>query len=107
LTAVFVEKGTVSADDLEAKYRFNVFPNPAKDFLVLEYELEKTMDVKVTLHSVLGQQVTDFSNLNGRQSAGKHIVELPLGGGAITSGLYFLVVDVENDRKSFKVNIVK
>ena len=107
LTAVFILKGTVSAEDLEAKYNVNVFPNPAKDFLVLEYELEKTMNVQVSLYSVLGEKVADFSTLNGRQSAGKHTVELPLESEAIASGLYFLVVDVENDQKSFKINIVK
>jgi hypothetical protein len=96
-----------SASSPDAYFSMNVFPNPASDYLTLEYELDQTMDVKVSLYSILGQKVADFQQASGRQSAGRHVQNLPINERSISSGLYFLVVDVEDQQLSFKVNIVK
>jgi len=106
LTAVFVLKGSVSTDDFDNNYRFNVYPNPAKDFIVLDYQLEKSADLIVSLHSVVGKKMVEFPALNRSHSVGNHSVKLPLEDASIVSGLYFLVIEIENERKSFKVNIL-
>ena len=107
LIAVFKLIGSVAADDLESKFDLNVFPNPANDFLILDLQLEETADVRVSLHSVLGQKVVEFSEINGRQSEGKHSVSLSLNGKGISDGLYFLIVQVGEEQKSVKVNVVR
>ena len=105
LIAVFgLPVSTVSPD---AEFSMNVYPNPAQDYLILQYELDQTMDVNVSLYSVLGQKVADFQLASGRHSAGRHVENLPIDAKVITSGLYFLVVNVEDKKLSFKVNIVK
>ena len=108
LIAVFdipdVPTSTVSTD---AEFSMNVYPNPAQDYLILEYELDQTTEVNVSLYSVLGQKVADFQQASGRNNAGRHAEHLPIDAKAITSGLYFLVVHVEEQQLSFKVNIVK
>jgi len=107
LIAVFRIIGTVSADDLESKFDLNVFPNPANDFLILDFQLEETADVRVSLHSVLGQKVMEFSEINGRQFEGKHSVSLSLNGKGISDGLYFLVMQVGEEQQSVKVNVMR
>ena len=106
LTAVFVPLGTVSTNDLDARYAFDVFPNPASDKLILKYDLEHEKQVQVNLYSVTGQHVAAFPQANGKQSAGGHTVTLPIDE-TIVNGFYFLVVNIEGESKSFKVNIVK
>ncbi|MFK8010328.1 MAG: CotH kinase family protein [Saprospiraceae bacterium] len=107
LIAVFQIIGFVAANDLDSKFDLNVFPNPANDFLILDLQLEETADVRVSMHSVLGQKVAEFSEIGGRQSEGKHSVNLSLHGKGLSDGLYFLVVQVGEEEKSVKVNIVK
>ena len=106
LTAVFVPLGTVSTNDLDAKYAFEIFPNPASEQLVLRYDLERSQDVQVNLFSVAGQRVAAFPQASGIQAAGPHQVHLPIDE-HIVDGLYFLVVHIAGESKSFKVNIVK
>ena len=105
LIAVFDIITSTSSPDTE--FSMNVFPNPAKDYLTLQYELDQTMDVNVSLYSVLGQKVADFQQASGHRSAGSYSENLPLDAKVITSGLYFLVVNVEDQQLSFKVNIMK
>lgn len=107
LIAVFRIIGTVSANDLDSKFDLNVFPNPANDFLILDLQLEETDDVRVSMHSVLGQKIAEFSEIGGRQSEGKHSVNLSLDKKGISDGLYFLVVQVGEEQQSVKVNIVR
>lgn len=96
-----------SSNDLDAIFYFNVFPNPASDFLTLEYELNQAMDIQVSLYSVLGQKVADYPQAGGRKAIGRHTEKLSLDEKAIPSGLYFLVVSAENEQKNFKVNIMR
>ena len=107
LIAVFKLIGSVAANDLESKFDLNVFPNPANDFLILEYQLEETANVRASLHSVLGQKIVEFSEVDGRQPEGKHSVNLSLDGKGISDGLYFLVVEVGGEQQSVKVNVVR
>ncbi len=84
-----------------------VYPNPAKDYLTLAYELKQSEEVQVSLMTLLGQQVTVFSQAGGDRSPGQHNEQLSLDQEKIASGLYFLVVKVGNKQESFKVNIMR
>lgn len=107
LIAVFRLIGSVSSDDLDSKFDLNVFPNPASDYLILDLELEETADVRASLHSVAGQKIMEFGEINGRRSEGKHSVNLSLEKRDISDGLYFLVLEVGEEQKSIKINIVR
>ena len=106
LIAVFVPFGTVNTNELDAKYDFSVFPNPATDQLILEYELETSKNIQLELVTIAGKKIKNFSQASGFQGSGKHKVVLPLEN-SISSGLYFLIVNIDGDQRSFKVNIVK
>ncbi len=105
LTAVFTVP--TSTDELAANFSFEVFPNPANDHLTLSYELDESMDVQVSLYSLLGQKAMSFPKASGKRSEGRHIERLALDQSAVPSGLYFLVVQVDNKEQSFKINIVR
>lgn len=107
LIAVFNLIGVTSTNELDAEYNLNLFPNPATDQLTFQYELKEATDIRLSLHSVVGQKVIDFSEANGQNYAGSHSVNLPLDNQAISSGLYFLVAKIGDRQRSFKVNIVK
>ncbi len=106
LIAVFVPEGTVNTSDLDRKYDVRIFPNPATDFINIEYNLASTKNVKIDLLSITGQHITTFSEVNGNKSSGAHSANLSLKN-VKTSGLYFLEVNVGKDQKRYKVNIIK
>jgi hypothetical protein len=106
LIAIF-ETILVGDTNMENDFNISVFPNPAKDYLILKYNLKKTSNVKVSLHSVLGQQIIDFTEVNQKQPEGFHLKNLSLGSMELTTGLYFLLVQIEDELRSFKINIAR
>lgn len=106
LIAVFVGDGTVSVNELKAKYDLNVFPNPASDYLRLEYNLESSENVQIDLYALSGQLVRRFAEVNGRQGAGSYSTMLELNQ-IEKSGLYILDVSIGEDRRRYKINVIK
>ena len=106
LIAVFVGDGTVSVNELKTKYDLNVFPNPASDYLRLEYNLESSENVQINLYALSGQLVKHFAEANGRQGAGSYSTMLDLDQ-IKESGLYILDVSIGEDRRRYKINIIK
>ena len=106
LIAVFDEI-TVGTEDLGNEYDFALYPNPADDYLIFDYNLESSAKVKLSLHTVLGEKVIAFNENSGDMSSGNYSEKLDLSAVDLSSGLYILVVDIDNKQRSFKVNIVK
>ncbi len=106
LTAIFA-LNTSTNDQLDAQFEFNVFPNPVKDVVHLEYNLEQSADVQISLYSVLGQQVANFPLASGRQNAGDYRHQLQLDPQEVTEGLYFLRVQIDQQERSFKINVMR
>lgn len=107
LTAVFEYVGVVNTQDLNTGFSFRIYPNPAKDYLMVDYSLDKTMDLHTSLFSVVGQELVQFPQISGRQSAGQQMVKLPLDNDLISTGLYYLVIRVDKEVKTFKISIVR
>lgn len=105
LTAVFRLIGTVANRDLADELSMRVFPNPANEYLILEYDLERAQDVTVSLENAIGQNVLNFPEAGGRKTAGAYQIQLPLTDKQISTGLYFLTVRVDNEQRTFKVSI--
>lgn len=107
LVAIFQPITTSTIDDLDEKYDFVVYPNPAKDYLVFEYELESSSDVNLSLYTVLGEKIISFDKNNGKKSSGRYSETLDLSEVDLKSGLYILEVAIDDNDKSFKINIVR
>ena len=106
LIAVFSSE-PVSTFETESGHTFKVFPNPASDYLVLNYELAQSSDIKVTIYNTLGSKVADVSSINGRRTAGQHTEKINLDGLAITSGMHLVEVNANNEKAIFRVMIAK
>ncbi|MEL7148897.1 MAG: CotH kinase family protein, partial [Bacteroidota bacterium] len=105
LTAIFVSGATATVN-LANKYDFQVFPNPASDFLQITYNLPESSSVNINLQSILGQQLINFPTASGLRSAGTHNFRLDLDS-SLPAGLYLLEVHVGKDRQSYKINVVR
>jgi len=77
-----------------------IYPNPAKDNLVVEYQMTDKKEVDISLHSVLGQKVATFEQ---KDNLRQQKASLSLGTKNLTPGLYFVVFNVEGKQRSYKV----
>ena len=106
LIAVF-EPILTSTTTLNDELAFNVYPNPTKDYLILEYDLKNTTKVEVALYSTLGSQVTVFEEASGTKNSGPHSARLPLEQYQIPGGVYLLSLTTEKGNAIQKVTIIK
>ncbi len=106
-TLVAVFTGSVGTNDLSKEILATVYPNPAGNYLILEYDLENAANVEVSLHSALGQKITQFNSAGGKRPAGEHRIRLNLEGQNITSGMYILNLKVDDNQRSIRVAITK
>jgi len=81
----------------------SAFPNPATDFVNIEFTLNENADVTVELYNMVGQKLeaTALSN----QGAGTHKVELNVT--SLTKGTYFYSVTANGNTTSGNFNISK
>ncbi|MEM7548571.1 MAG: T9SS type A sorting domain-containing protein [Bacteroidota bacterium] len=77
-------------DLLDNAFKLTNYPNPFTDNTTIQYELEETGEVKLSIINLQGQEVTVL--YEGRQSPGNHTVNWDGSNGnsvKIPSGLYF------------------
>ena len=104
LIAVFAP--LTSIENLNNELSFNVYPNPTKDYLILEYDLKNTTQVVVNLYSTLGNHIATFDNAGGNRANGHHIVRLPLEHYQISGGMYILSLTTDKGSATKKVTII-
>lgn len=81
----------------------NLFPNPISDYLVIEFELEKTETVSIILYNCLGQ-IKDIIQNEKNYSAGRNSIKW-YKNDDITSGNYILLIESGNFIISKKIVI--
>lgn len=69
-------------------FKANMFPNPAISTSTIEFELNKTQNVRVSVVDVLGREVLNIHN--GMLEANKH--SLPFNVSALNSGNYYIAI---------------
>ncbi len=105
LTAIFSEVTNLeSRDDV---FYANLSPNPAKDQVLLRYELENSQDVSISLYSVVGQKVMDFQAASGWKAAGKQVASLEWSSEQVPAGLYLLQLEANGKQHTLKLNITQ
>jgi hypothetical protein len=80
------------------------FPNPFNPNTVIEFQLKKAMNVTLTVHNSLGQQVAILANRQ-RHSAGIH--ELAFDASNLSSGLYFYRLQTGEVSLTKKMTLLK
>ena len=106
-TLIAVYADPLSIETTFSDYDFKVFPNPAKNFLTVNFELEESMNVHISMHSTIGKEMLDFESISGNYNAGQHTTTLSFEDYKIPSGLYYVVVNFDNQQRSYKINIMR
>lgn len=80
----------------------NLFPNPAKDNVKLDFVLEHTSDVTVNIYNVSGQMVSSVNH--GNYAAGKQEIEVNIE--TLASGIYTVELVADDSRTTSRLNVV-
>ena len=79
------------------------FPNPFNPTTTIIYRIAKTTDVKLSVYTILGQQVAEL--VNGKQPAGEYKIQWNAGN--FSSGMYFYVLQVEGKQQIIRGILLK
>jgi flagellar hook assembly protein FlgD len=77
-----------------SQFAVRSYPNPFVGFTTLEYELEHSANVNLSIYNYLGQQVVVLAD--GKQAAGRQQVRWDAEG--IPAGIYFYRLAVSGQR---------
>ena len=93
------ENKNLSANNLK------VIPNPTNELSVISYKLSVEGNVKLTLVSLLGQEVAVLKD--GFEEAGEHNYELQITNYELNTGMYFVRLVAGGMVESEKILIIK
>jgi hypothetical protein len=83
--------------------RFEVYPNPAKDQITVEYELAKKSTVNLSLYTIDGRLVSNLSA--GKSFSGKGLESFTLE--LLPEGVYLLEMKAGNSVLTRKLQITR
>jgi len=104
-TLVAVFDMVSGVEDLFESKGFAAYPNPASDYLQLEYSHDQSADVRISLVDALGKR-TVISNVSN-QSAGEKTLQIDFNKYGLTSGVYILNIRIDNEDVNHKVTVVR
>ncbi len=84
------------------KVDFNIYPNPASDKIVIEYDLDREAEVSADIFNLTGEKI--FSSPSDKKQTGKQFLPIYLSNKNISSGMYLLKLNV--DGKSFQKQVM-
>lgn len=89
-----------AVNDIEAVNKFDVFPNPASNFLNLDFNLNSNTDVAVSMTDLTGKTVynNNLKNLNGNQG-------LVISTSSLADGIYMISLKTNEGISTKKVAI--
>ena len=73
------------------------------DILNIDYELDKAMDVEISMYSTFGVKVADFANASGQRMQGGHHERLNLSAASMSPGIYILYFRAGDHERTTKV----
>jgi hypothetical protein len=85
------------------KLKVKVFPNPATEFAILEFELPRTANVKITILSTVGQPLSEINY--PYCIPGKHQVKVDLS--KYNPGIYILTLKAGESFSSGKISVTR
>lgn len=83
------KEGIVGANDLHRSFEVNIYPNPASDYLFVDFKASGSPACQYRLHNALGQALA-----TGQLMPGEQRIEV----GHLANGLYFLELVQGNNR---------
>ena len=78
--------------DLIINNDFKLYPNPAKEFITLEFEVSRSVDIQFSVYSVLGERLSYYKKISTQSSGDiQHKINL----NNYEQGLYFVEIRCE------------
>jgi uncharacterized surface protein with fasciclin (FAS1) repeats len=90
-------------EEMIGKESVMLYPNPARDFVNVEFSVKNPAEIRLEMYDVLGQQVRMLDQ--GRLYEGTHRVEVPVSD--LESGVYLMIINTGNSQIANKVRVVK
>ena len=95
---------TTSAEIISGfESNIRVYPNPVRDNLNIEFELDRTSSVSVEIFSILGSRVASI--YNDRNAFGNKAVQFDVSN--LPSGIYMVTITNGQNRVTRKIQVVK
>lgn len=101
---VVVEHQT--STEMNPRYQFKLeqnYPNPFNPNTTVAFELDRSVDIRLTVYNQLGQPVATL--VNGRAQAGRHTVAFDATN--LASGLYFYTLTAGGETATRKMTLIK
>jgi|SRR6185437_11142891 len=83
-------------------YSVNVYPNPVRDNLTLNYNSVGTGDISIKVISISGAEAMPVSNITNIQT-GKNVI--PLNTFSLAKGMY--IIEVANEAQTYYKKFIK
>ena len=99
----FKTASSLSVDKINGLTEVNVYPNPAKDIAKLNFSLENTSNLTISVYDQLGQLVQTVTS--GKFNAGDNQVDINTT--TLNSGIYTVRIDAENGTLSQRISVIK
>ena len=87
-----------------ADQQFWLFPNPAKDFVSAEFQLDQSAEVEILIYNQLGQQV---STPHPKSQLAKGYHQIRISASDLTPGLYFCELVIGEEKSTRQLVITK
>jgi len=91
----------VTAEELRGRFNVSNYPNPARTYTNIEYELAADAKVTIDVYDVFGRKVTTL--VNGSKKAGTYIVKLNSAG--LANGLYNYQFTIQSGEHTFRQSL--
>jgi hypothetical protein len=101
---VYVENTVSIKTTAAVENSIKVFPNPASEWITLEYEVQQASDVSISMYDVVGKTIA--TNLIAvKEQKGKHQQTVHIEG--LPAGVYFVQLKIDATVHSFKLTVAK
>ncbi len=85
------------------KSTVSIYPNPAREFFNIRFELTEESEVTLEMYDMLGQRVRILDQ--GYVYTGSHTVEFPVSD--LESGMYLIIINTGNGQIANKVRVIE
>ncbi len=92
------------SEDLAEQTGLTLYPNPARDYLTIDYQLDKFSTASIGLYDMTGKRVIDIVPAQS-QAKGKYQHQLNLN--ELPEGMYFVLLQTEHEQISQKLIVVR
>lgn len=89
----------VGIEEITGLDQFNYYPNPAENSFVMDIVFNQSKEFKISIVNSVGQNVIDLGSVNGSQF--NETIDIS----SLTTGFYFLNVEVEGYRITRKLTV--